>query len=242
VVAVLFQPLVYDPLFNHFTRLPPTQLRTSLLALAARAHVPAKDVYVADMSHKTHKVNAYMTGVGSSQRIVLWDTTLQQLQPDEILDVMGHEMGHYVLGHIWKGLLLGVLGAFIAFRLVSWLMAACIAAFGPAWGLRGVSDLASFPLLVALLGVASFVGAPVTNAISREIEHQADVFSLELTHDNDASARSFLKLAEDNKSDPEPAAWVKWWIYSHPPLGERIRFALGYHPWAEGRPNRFYRE
>src|SRR5262249_58974510 len=99
-----------------------------------------------------------------------------------------------------------VLGACIVFRLVAWIMDACIAAFGPAWGLRGVSDLAAIPLLVALLGGAAFVAAPVTNAISREVEHQADVFSLELTHDNDASARSFLKLAEDNKSDPEPPA------------------------------------
>jgi len=240
VVAVLFTPLVYDPLFNHFTRLQDPHLRGRLLALAARAGVPARDVYEVDMSRKTHKVNAYMTGFGASQRIVLWDTTLQRLREDEIVDVMGHEMGHYVLGHIWKGTLLGVLGAFLAFRIVAWLMDAVLGTFGPRWGVRAVADLAAIPLLVALFSLVSYVSAPVSNAVSREIEHEADVFSLELTHDNDASARSFLALAEDNKSDPEPPRWVKLALYSHPPLGDRIRFALDYHPWTEGRPNRFY--
>src|SRR5206468_10681427 len=121
-----------------------------------------------------------------------------------------------------------------------WLVRAFLRAFGDRLGIREVGDLAAIPLLVAMLSLVSWLGEPVTNALSRRVEHEADVFALELTHDNDAGARSFLKLAQDNRSDPEPAAWVKWILYTHPPLGDRIRFALAYRPWAEGKPNRLY--
>jgi Zn-dependent protease with chaperone function len=104
-----------------------------------------------------------------------------------------------------------------------------------------MGDLAAMPLLFAMLALVNFVGEPASNAISRGVEHEADVFSLELTHDNDAGARSFLKLAEDNRSNPEPATWVKLLLFDHPPLGERIRFALEYKPWERGEPNRAYR-
>jgi Zn-dependent protease with chaperone function len=110
--AVLLQPLVFDPLFNKFTTLHDAALRTDILALAERADIPARDVYEVDMSTKTKKVNAYVSGFGASQRIVLWDTTLQKMKRDEILFVMGHEMGHYVLHHIWKGLGWVAVGSF----------------------------------------------------------------------------------------------------------------------------------
>ena len=240
VASVLLQPLVFEPLFNKFTPLHDQTLRTRILTLAARADVPARHVYEVDMSTRTKKINAYVSGFGASQRIVLWDTTLEYMSTDEILFVMGHEMGHYALQHIWKGLLLVAMGAFLAFRLVAWLVHASLRAFGERWGIHSASDLAAIPLLVAMLSLVGWLGAPITNAVSREVEHQADVFALELTHDNDAGARSFLKLAQGNRSDPEPAAWVKWMLYTHPPLGDRIRFALAYRPWAEGKANQFY--
>lgn len=237
---VVLQPLVFDPLFNHFTPLHDQALRAQILALGARADVPAKDVYEVDMSARTRKINAYVSGFGGSQRIVLWDTALKRLAKDEILFVMGHEMGHYVLKHIWKGLLSVAVGAFAAFWLVGWLVRAFLGAFGERLGIREAGDLAAIPLLVAMLSLVSWLGEPITNAISRGVEHEADVFALELTHDNDAGARSFLKLAQGNRSDPEPASWVKLMLYTHPPLGERILFALAYQPWAQGKPNRFY--
>src|SRR5262249_5504190 len=104
--CVLLQPLVFDPLVNKFTPLHDAALRDQILALGARADVPAKNVYEVDMSTRTNKINAYVSGWGSSQRIVLWDTALKSMARDEILFVMGHEMGHYVLRHIWRGLLL----------------------------------------------------------------------------------------------------------------------------------------
>lgn len=239
--AVLLQPLVFDPLFNQFTPLHDESLRRDILALGARADVPAKDVYEVDMSRRTNKINAYVSGFGASQRIVLWDTALERLEKDEILFVMGHEMGHYVLQHIWKGLALLAVGAFAAFWLVAFLTDRFLDTFGARLGLKGVADLACIPLVIAMLSLVDFVGQPVTNAVSRGVEHEADVFALEITHDNDAGARSFLKLAQGNRSDPEPAAWVRTILYSHPPLADRIRFALGYRPWERGEPNRAYR-
>ena len=238
--SVLLQPLVFDPLFNKFTPLHDQVLRREILALAARADVPAKHVYEVDMSARTNRINAYMSGIGASQRIVLWDTTLKGMAPDEILFVMGHEMGHYVLRHIWKGLAFASLGAFAAFWLVWVFVNLFLRAFGPGLGIHEPGDLAVLPLLIAMLSLVGWLGAPITNAISRGIEHDADVFALELTHDNDAGARSFLKLAQGNRSDPEPATWVRIVLATHPPLADRIRFALAYKPWAEGKPNRFY--
>jgi STE24 endopeptidase len=238
--AVLLQPLVFDPLFNKFTTLHDASLRADILALAERAHIPARDVFEVDMSTKTKKVNAYVSGFGASQRIVLWDTTLQQMSRDEILFVMGHEMGHYVLHHIWQGLAWVAIGSFAVLWLTAWLARLLLGRFGGRWRIASAGDLAAMPLLFALLAFVNYVGAPIGNAISRGIEHEADVFSLELTHDNDAGARSFLKLASGNRSDPEPAGWVKVLLYDHPALGERIRFALEYRPWAHGQPNRAY--
>ena len=240
VAGVLLQPLVFDPLFNKFTPLHDASLRADILALAARANIPARNVYEVDMSTKTKKVNAYMTGFGSSQRIVLWDTTLQQMSRDEILFVMAHEMGHYVLHHIWKGLAWVAAGSFAVLWLTAWFARALLARLGARWGVRSAGDLAAIPLLFAMLTWVNYLGAPVANAISRGIEHEADVFALEITHDNDAGARSFLKLAEGNRSNPEPAGWVHWLLFTHPPLGERIRFALAYKPWERGEPNRAY--
>jgi hypothetical protein len=98
------------------------------------------------------------------------------------------------------------------------------------------------PMLAAVLNTVLFIAAPAFNALSREAEHEADTFALEITRDNDAGARSFIKLGSQNRSNPEPSAFVKWLLYTHPPLIERVRFAIEYHPWREGRPNHFFHE
>jgi Zn-dependent protease with chaperone function len=242
LAGVLLQPLVFEPLFNRFTPLEDASLRAEILALGARAGIPARQVLQADMSRQTSKVNAYVSGFGATQRIVLWDTTLEKLERDEILFVMGHEMGHYVLGHIWKGVALSTLGAFAAFGLIALAAGAVLRRYGDAWGVRDVGDLASLPLLLALLTAVQFAAQPVTHAVSRAMEHESDVYGLEITHDNDAAARAFVKLAGNNRSDPDPPGWVRTWFYTHPPLGERILFALNYRPWESGRPARLFRE
>ena len=240
-LMVLLQPLVFDPMFNTFTPLRDQGLRTAILSLAERADIPGRNVYQVDMSRRTRKLNAYVNGFGASQRIVLWDTTLQRLTRDEILLVMGHEMGHYKLGHIWRMLLMITLGGFLSLFVTARLAQGFVDRFGGRLGLRGIADLACLPLLIAILGLVSYVAQPAANAMARGIEHDADVYGLEITHDNAAAASAFLKLAEDNRADPDPPAWVEWAFYSHPPLADRIRFAMTYRPWERGEPARLYR-
>jgi STE24 endopeptidase len=162
------------------------------------------------------------------------------MKEDEILYVMGHEMGHYKLAHIWKGIVLSALGSFALLWVAALLARWSVAHFGERWGFRELHDPASLPLLLAILLLLNFVSQPLSNFVSRRIETEADVFGLEITHDNDAAARAFLKLGEENKSNPEPPAWIRLALYSHPTLAERVRLALEYRPWAEGKPNRFY--
>src|SRR5262249_26224046 len=169
--AVLLQPLVFAPLFNKFTPLHDAALRRDILALGARAHIPARDVYEVDASTRTKKVNAYVSGFGASQRIVLWDTTLKQMSRDEILFAMGHEMGHYVLHHIWKGMMWAGAGSFVVFWLTAWFVRALFAAFGERWGVRSPGDLAALPLLLSMLVWVNWLGAPISNLISRDVEH-----------------------------------------------------------------------
>lgn len=240
LAALVLQPLVFEPVFNKFEPLRDAALRGDILALGARAHIPARNVFQVDMSKRTRKVNAYVSGFGASQRIVLWDTTLESLRKDEILVVMAHEMGHYVLGHTWKALVVIAVGAFAAFWLVSWLVHAMLAAAGARWGVDGPADLAALPVLSLALTLVTLLAQPGLNALSRDIEHESDVYALEITRDNDAAARAFLKLAQDNRSNPEPSPWVEFLLYDHPPLGSRIRFALEYRPWERGVPNRFF--
>jgi Zn-dependent protease with chaperone function len=237
----LIQPIFIDPLFNKFVPLRDQALKTKILALAEKADIPSRNVYEVDKSKQTKKYNAYVNGFGASQRIVLWDTTLQGMEDDEILFVMGHEMGHYKLAHIWKGILFYAVLSFGLFYL-SWRgMRWAVARFGPRWGFTELHDLASLPLLLITVGVVSLVAQPLVVGFSRVQEHEADVFALEVTHDNDGGARAFLKLGSQNRSNPEPPAALKYFQYTHPPLIERIRFALEYRPWEHGQPNRAYK-
>ena len=241
VAGTLLQPLVIDPLYNKFTPLRDQHLRARLIDLAARAEIPGRNIYQVDKSAQTNKYNAYVNGFGASQRIVLWDTMLQGMQEDEILFVMGHEMGHYKLGHIWKGIAAFSLGSFVLIFLAARIAGWAVARLGPLWGIRDLADVASMPLLAATLTLLSMVAAPAINGVSRAIEHEADIFAVEVTRDNDAGARAFLKLGSQNRSDPEPPRFVAAYLYTHPPLMERIRFTLGYRPWLEGRPNRVFK-
>ena len=240
LAATILQPLVFDPLFNRFVPLRDEGLSGEILSLGARAGIPAKHVFEVDMSKRTKKINAYVSGFGGSQRIVMWDTMLEAMNRDEILFVMGHEMGHYVLGHVWKANVMIALGAFVAFWLVARIAGWLLAVFGRRWGIEGPGDLAALPVLSLALSVVTLVAQPGVNAVTRRVEHESDVYSVEITRDNDAAARAFLKLSAGNRANPEPAGWVRVMFYSHPPLADRIRFALSYKPWEKGEPNKYF--
>jgi STE24 endopeptidase len=241
IFLVLIEPIVIDPIFNKFTPLRDAELRTEILDLAAKAGIPGRNVYEVDQSTKTRKFDAYVNGFGASQRIVIWDTTLHGMTHDEILYVVGHEMGHYVLGHVWKGVLAISLAAFLLFWLASVLMSAAISVWGPRWKISAPHDIASIPLLAVTLTVLSLVTQPIANAYSRRVEHEADLFGLEVTHLSDAGARAFLKIGSQNRSDPEPNTFVRLMFYTHPPLLDRVRTARDYHPWLEGKPNKYFK-
>lgn len=241
-LAVVVAPVVFDPLFNRFEPLRDAALRQALLEEASRAGIEGSRVYQVDRSRQTRTMNAYVTGLGPTNRIVLWDTLLAKMSREEILAVMGHEMGHYVLRHIWKGLTFGVLVSLVICFTVQLVYERGLTRWGSRWGIEGPDDPAAVPWLLLIATLAGFLLSPAINGYSRHVEHEADVFGLELTHANEAMAASFVKFAEDSKVDPEPPAFIELWRYSHPSLQRRIRFVLQYRPWERGEPNRVWKE
>ncbi len=225
--GIFAAPVLIDPLFNHFAPLPHGPLRTQIEALAAKAGIPNAPILVSDKSSQTRETNAYVTGIGASARIILWDTTLQRMPSDQILAVVGHEMGHYVLKHLYWGFLLTVGGLLLVLPLAQKFLEWLLARFGPRWQINGPADIAATPALLLTVSLLSFLLAPITNAVSREIEHQADAYGLQITGNRPAMARAFVSLSEQNLSDPNPPAFIQFWLMDHPSLQERIDFALG---------------
>lgn len=232
--VILISPVYVAPLFNDFGRMEDRSLEAKILQLADRAGIDGSRVYQVNKSIDTKRINAYVAGLGATKRIVLWDTAIQRLSERELLFVMGHEMGHYVLGHIWKlilflsGILLVVL--FLARLASGWM----IERFADRFGFNDLSDVASLPLLLFLFSVLGSVAMPIQLAFSRHLEHEADRFGLEITRDNRAAGTSFSKFVEQNLANPRPGAVVKALRASHPTLAERIKFANDYRPWERG--------
>lgn len=240
VFVVLIEPVAIDPLYNRFEPLQNRALEADIVHLAERAGIPARHVYQVDRSRQTKKYNAYVNGFGASQRIVMWDTLLKGMTHDEILFVLAHEMGHYRLGHIWKGILFFWVAGFAVFWATARIAGWSVRRFGRRWGVHGLDDLASMPAIGVALLVAVTIGQPIGLAYSRAIEHQADMFALELTHENRAGARAFMKLGEQNLSNPDPPRLIELLLYTHPSIADRVHFALEYDPWMQGRPNRAF--
>jgi Zn-dependent protease with chaperone function len=239
ILSILVTPVWIEPLFNKFGPMKNKALETKILALADRASIEGGRVYEVAKSEDTNAVNAYVTGFGATKRIVLWDTTLAKLNEDEILFVMGHEMGHYVLGHVWKRILffsLLILGTLYAiYRTSGWL----IGKYHRQFGFTDLSDIASLPLIILLFGVFIFIVTPFVTAYTRHNEHEADRFGLEITRDNHAAASAFVKLQQENLGVPRPNLIYKLWQADHPTLGDRIDFSNEYRPWEHGVPLRY---
>jgi Zn-dependent protease with chaperone function len=194
-----------------------------------------------DASSRTKEVDAYVTGLGASKRVVVWDTTLKTMGPDELLLVLGHETGHYALYHIPKEFTLDEAVALLFFFLGFFAVNRLVERAGPRAGIEGIGDLASLPLVLVVLTLLVFLSAPVVNGISRYFEHQADQFGLEVAYGivadpNAAEVHSLQILGDVDLADPDPNPFIKFWLYTHPPLDDRIRFAATYKPWAEGKP------
>jgi Zn-dependent protease with chaperone function len=238
-LSILVAPIWIDPLFNKFGPMQNKELETKILQLADRAGIEGGRVYEVAKSEDTKTVNAYVTGFGATKRIVLWDTIIAKLNEDELLFVMGHEMGHYVLGHVWKSILffslLIIVTLYAIHRTAGWL----ITRYQGRFGFTELSDIASLPLIILLFSAYFLIISPIALAYSRHNEHEADRFGLEITRNNHAAATAFVKLQEENLAVPRPNILVKLWQASHPPLGERIDFANEYRPWERGEPLRY---
>jgi STE24 endopeptidase len=245
---MFIEPFVVEPLFYKFT--PLDAMRPALVTQIeemlhhAGLQIPRRRILEMDASSKTNTLNAYVSGLGASKRVVVWDTTLKKMTNDETLLVLGHETGHYVLHHIMKEFVLIELVAlaFIAMGFIG--VKKLIGRYGARTGLEGEGDLASLPVMLLVLTLLTFLSSPLVNSISRHYEHQADQFALEVTYGvvpnpNAAEAQAFQILGEQDLSDPDPSPFIVFWLYSHPPLAKRIEFALSYKPWAEGKPLQF---
>jgi STE24 endopeptidase len=239
LVMATVMPIWIDPLFNTFAPMKNKALEAKILALGNRAGIASGHVFEVDKSRDTNTVNAYVTGLFGTKRIVLWDTLLKGHTDKEVLAVMGHEMGHYVLNHVAWGVSLSVFGSLLLLFLVNRSAIFLISRFGPRFGFDRLSDVASVPLFVCLLTLFNLIGSPVALAISRHMEHEADCFALEITRTNHSAGAAFAKMQRENLSNPRPARLSILLRSSHPPLGDRIDFCNRYHPWTEGLPGRY---
>jgi STE24 endopeptidase len=219
---MFLQPVIIDPLYNDFYPLKNKELETEILSLAKKANIPADHVYEVNMAEKTNALNAYVTGIGSNSRIVLWDTTLNRLNNDQILFIMAHEMAHYVEKHLYIGiagyLLLSLLGLYLTHRIMGWAMAR----WGRELKVQGISDIRSFPLLLMILSMFMFAASPFSNMVSRYQENRADQYALEMMKNPEAAISSFQELTRSGLSQVNPPLLVKIFRYGHPTMLERI--------------------
>lgn len=252
VVFVIFiSPWVLDPMFNKFRPLSEkhADLVEAIGKLTQRAGmpIPPERMFLMEASAKTNEINAYVTGIGASKRVVVWDNTIKKMVPDEVLFVVGHEMGHYVLGHVVKGIAFALAGIlvvlYLAYAGLQWMLRR----WGERWGVRGQDDWAVLAVLLLIASVLGFLGEPVGNGFSRMQEHAADVYGLEVIHGivpnaQETAAHAFQVMGDLDLADPDPPRIITVWLYSHPPLADRLRFAHNYDPWKEGRSPRYVRE
>ncbi len=251
VFAVFIAPVFLDPLFNHFE--PLQKSNPALVAQLERVvqrggiNIPPDRMFLMKASEKVTGVNAYVTGFGASKRVVVWDTSVAEATPDEISFIFGHEMGHYVLGHIRTGMLFAAALLFVlmwlGYRSVNWL----IARFGRAWGIGGVDDWASLAVLMLALSFFSFLSEPLTNGFSRMQEHAADVYGQEAIHGIVAdpagtAQKAFQLLGESYLEDPNPRPFVEFWTYNNPSVASRAAFAAAYHPWGPGKEPKYFKK
>jgi Zn-dependent protease with chaperone function len=198
------------------------------MELASGAGIPAERVYEVDMSAKTNALNAYVDGIGSSLRIVIWDTTLKQLNEEEILQIVAHEIGHYVMRHLeWSAL--GAVGAsLVMLWLGSYLLRSAIRRWGGRWGIREPGQAAVLPLVLLLMSVLTFVSLPFSNAVSRQAESAADRYAMELIGHAGGAVSMQQKLSKATLDEVDPPLIVKWFRSSHPSALERIADAQAF--------------
>lgn len=222
VLTALFTflwPVVVAPLFNKFTPLEESELRARVVELVRRADVRVEEVLVADASRRTTAENAYVAGLGASKQLVLYDTLLEA-DDDETLFVVAHELGHEKEGHVRRGVLVASVGLLVGFAALAWLVAHGM----PGWvGASSIADLRMLPALLLFATVAGLLALPIQNAVSRRFETRADEIAMSLTDDPATAVRVFRRLAFSNLADLRPSPLLVAFLYTHPPIPDRIR-------------------
>lgn len=228
IFMVFISPMVVDPIFNKYTSIENDKLGKEITVLLHKSDIQDAQIYKVDKSKDTKTMNAYMTGIFHSKRIVLWDTTINNLDEKEVLSITAHEIGHYVKGHIWKNILFSSLGTFLILFLIYMTSTWMLRLSNGAFGFRKMSDIAAIPLLLLVLNFYSFLGSPITNYISRDMEIEADAYEITLTKDRESAITAMEKLYKQSLGLPRPSNIFKVWYHTHPTLEERVEFYKNY--------------
>ncbi|GAC1415674.1 MAG: M48 family metallopeptidase [Acidobacteriaceae bacterium] len=251
LAGVLLTPYVIDPLFNRFE--PLTQSDPALVqeleqvVQRSGSVIPPERMFLMRASAKVTGLNAYVTGFGPSKRIVVWDTTVARSTRPEIAFIFAHELGHYALNHVVLGIVLSCAGLLPFFWLTHLGTSVLLRRWGGAWRVREMHDLAAIPVLLLVASLLATVGDPIGNAVSRRMEHNADVYGQEAVHTilpdgaiQTLGQQSFQTLGETSLDDPAPHRVFDLWFGTHPPIGERAAFAATYDPWVAGEAPKYF--
>lgn len=226
--VIIIYPVVVAPLFNKFEPIRDQEVASAMRDLAEKAGIHNPDIYQVDASKQSSKVNAYFTGMFGTKRIVLYDTTIKNFTVNELKFIMGHEIGHFLLNHIWYGLLTAVILIFFAGFLADKILPSFIRRNENRFGIRKLGDIASLPVFLLFITVFGFITQPINNGVSRYFEYQSDEYGLKLSGvSGEEAAIAFDKLSVYNLSDPEPSALTEFWFYDHPALKKRMENMKG---------------
>lgn len=248
VLTIFVAPLL-APIFNKFEPLQKTNpaLVTELEKVVARTgtKIPPSRMFLMKASLKTNGLNAYVSGIGATKQIVVWDTTAGRVPDDQILFIFAHETGHYVLHHIPKQLAGSAVFLFFLYWGCAWFAAWMVRRFGGRWRAEGLGSRTGFIVLLFAISIASFFLEPIGNTFSRYFEHQADVYGQEAIHGIVANPQktavaAFNSLGQAWLEDPNPSPFIEFWMYSHPSVQSRANFALHYDPWANGGHGKYF--
>jgi Zn-dependent protease with chaperone function len=249
LIGAFIEPQFIEPIFDTFEPLAQTHpaLVHELERVVARTGtgIPPQRMFLMKASAKSNGLNAYVSGIGSSKRVVVWDTTADRMPADEILFTFGHESGHYVLNHIPQGLALTAIGMLLAFWATAGLAKLMIRRYSKQWNTTTVASLPGLAVLLLALALIQIAAEPIQNTISRHFEHEADIYGQEAMHGivpdpQKTAVAAFNELGIAYLDDPNPNPFVEFWTFDHPSIQTRAEFAAQYNPWTKDKTPQFF--